>query len=59
MPYVIVCRNCEIDAENRGRGLCPRCYQFLWRKGELPWPNRVSVEEIIGARQTVDTHNGI
>jgi NMD protein affecting ribosome stability and mRNA decay len=48
MPYVIVCLNCDIDAENRGRGLCPRCYQYLWRTGRLPWPNLTTVEEVLG-----------
>ncbi len=46
MPYVIVCLNCEMDAENRGRGLCARCYQYAWRTGQLPPPNLTTVEEV-------------
>ena len=49
----VICRNCGVEAWNRGRGLCPRCYQFLWRTGELPWPNGVSLEEVVGAEPTV------
>lgn len=49
----ILCRNCGVEEWNRGRGLCPRCYQFLWRTGELPAPNLVSLEEVIGAESIV------
>lgn len=47
MPYVIVCAHCDEEAPNRGRGLCPRCYQWLWRHEQLPpphgrWPNHGS-----------------
>ncbi len=45
---LIVCQNCELEAPNRGRGLCPRCYQFLWRTGTLPPPNRTTPEEVLG-----------
>ncbi len=48
MAYVIVCLNCEMDAENRGRGLCARCYQYAWRTGQLPPPNLTTVEEVWG-----------
>lgn len=47
-PRLVLCRNCGLDDWHRGRGLCPRCYQFLWRTGTLPPPNGVSVEEVLG-----------
>ncbi len=44
----IVCQNCAQDARNRGRGLCARCYQRLWRTGALPPPNLTTPEEVLG-----------
>lgn len=44
---LIECQNCEVVTVNRGRGLCGRCYQALWRTGTLPAPNLTTPEEVL------------
>ena len=56
MPYarLIQCRNCGLDAEHRGRGLCPACYAY-WRRHGLPrpWVENVVLERIRLVREGV------